>query len=131
MTIIPATPTSDRSAANHQIDLTIGRHMAHVRVAGELDLASVPALTRLLDSLNLLIVRVGVDMATVTFIDTTGITPLADAARRRHQLQLPPVLVVNSSSCVRRLLDLTHLGGNPHLDLTAWDQTPALTRNPR
>ena len=78
-----------------------------VTVSGELDLATGPALAKELDSWN---VRnapsVVVDFAAVTFIDSSGIAVLMQAARRSREDDQPFGLT-HLTDHVRRTLELT------------------------
>jgi len=80
---------------------------AHViRLAGELDLAAVPSLTRLLDeAAEVERVTVVVDLSQVTFIDCAGLGPLL-AARDRLDGRFR---LCNPSPPVLRLLSLLGL----------------------
>ena len=80
---------------------------AHViQLTGELDLAAVPNLTRLLDSAaEAEQITVVVDLSQVTFIDCTGLAPLL-AARDRLDGRLR---LRNPSQPVLRFLDLLGL----------------------
>jgi hypothetical protein len=74
-----------------------------------------------MDSLDVLALPVIIELADVTFLDTSGVRPLIVAARRREREGLPPVLIGQASTPARLLLDVTHLDGKPHLDVAAWD----------
>jgi anti-anti-sigma factor len=111
-----------QAGAAHALGLTIGRQSAQVRISGEIDLAAVADLTRLMESLDLLAyMSVDVDLGEVTFLDSSGVSPLVEASRRRQFAQLPPILIGLCSSSARCLLDVAELGGNPYLDVAAWD----------
>lgn len=119
----PATAASTgRRGGTYRIDLTIASSEARVELFGEIDLLSAPDLTRLMDSLDLLGLPICVELGAVTFLDTAGIRPLVDAARRREQHRLPPILIGEASASARYLLNVTHLNGNPRLDVAAWDE---------
>jgi ABC-type transporter Mla MlaB component len=105
----------------HTLGLTIGRS-AQVRIAGDIGLAAVADLTRLTRSLDLLgYMAVDVDLSAVTFLDSSGMAPLIEVARRRRDAQLSPVLVGECSAQARFFLDRAQLGGQPYLDIDAWD----------
>ena len=106
----------------HHLGLILGRGRAQVTLAGEFDYEAAADLDRLLSSLDRLEVPVDVDMSEVTFIDSHGIRPLVEATRRRRSLGLPAVHLVAFSNPVRRLLQVSGLGGAPHLDVQAWDR---------
>lgn len=120
-----STRRLDRRGA-YRIDLTLGSSNARAELAGDIDLLAVPDLTRLMDSLDMLELPIIIDLAEVTFLDSAGVAPLVVAARRRERAGLPPVLIGQTSQSARYLFDVTHLGGNPRLDLARWDRlTPA------
>lgn len=78
-----------------------------VALAGELDVASVPDLEDRLDEVVLERPRVVVvDMAEVTFIDSTGLGGLVRSARRVERVGAPLVLRAPGPT-VRRVLRLT------------------------
>jgi anti-anti-sigma regulatory factor len=115
--------TPSQSSSGYALGLTIGRDRAQVRIDGEIDIAAVPDLTRLMNSLDLLAyLPVEVDLSGVTFLDTFGVAPLVAAARRRKHDRLPPVLIVERSAAASYFLTVVELGGNPYLDLSAWDR---------
>jgi anti-anti-sigma regulatory factor len=112
----PLAPTA------HTLGLTIGRS-AQVRIAGDIGLEAVADLTRLTQSLDLLgYMSVDVDLSAVTFLDSSGIAPLVEVARRRRDAQLSPVLVGECSPPARFFLDAAQLDGRPYLDIDAWDR---------
>jgi anti-anti-sigma factor len=112
-----------QAAAGYTLGLTICRNVAQVRIDGEIDLASSADLTRLMKSLDLLAYMVvEVDLGGVTFLDSCGAAPLVEAARRRQQAQLPPVLIMERSSAAQFFLDVIELGGHPRLELACWDR---------
>ena len=108
-------------ASIFRLEVVIGRSTVNVELIGEIDLAAVPKLTTLLESLDGLHMTICIDMAAVTFIDCTGLLPIVDTARRRERQQLPPVKVGECSLIGRRLLLVTGLGAGPVLDLVGWE----------
>jgi anti-anti-sigma factor len=106
----------------HVLGLTLGRDAAQVRLAGDVDLAALADLSRLMVSLDLLAyLPVVVDLSEVTFLDSSGVRPLVEATLRRRRGQLPPVRIGRCSPAARYFLDASGLNGRPHLDLAAWD----------
>jgi anti-sigma B factor antagonist len=82
---------------------------AVLTVSGEVDLATAPALqTALLAMMERGSARVIVDMAEVTFMDSSGLSALL-AARDAGGEEFEMVLVVGPGM-VRRLLDTTAIG---------------------
>ena len=57
----------------------------------------------------------------VTFLDTCGIAPFIEAARRRAARHRPPILIGACSDRARQFFDISRLGADPYLDLLAWD----------
>ena len=107
----------------HVLGLSIGQAAAQVSVAGDVDLAALPDLSRLMESLDLLAyLPVDVDLSAVTFLDTSGVRPLVEATSRRRHRRLPTVRIGRCSPAARFFLDVSGLDGRPHLDLAAWDR---------
>jgi anti-anti-sigma factor len=113
---------ADGGNSQYRLGLVLGRHRAQVDLSGEIDVSAEADLTRLLKSLDVLNVPVTVELAAVSFIDSYGIAPVVEASRRRLTKRLPPVYIGACSPPARRLLDVTGLGGHPHLDLARWDR---------
>ena len=111
-----------RDGEAHSLELTFGPQDAFVPVAGDIDLLAAPDLRRLLDSLHPLHLTIDADLADVTFVDSAGIAPLADAARQREHDRMPPLLITACSRPERRLLEVTRLRGDPALDVAAWEE---------
>jgi anti-anti-sigma factor len=110
----------------HVLSVSIGRDAVQVSVAGDVDVAAVADLSRLMDSLDLLAyLPVDVDLSNVTFLDSSGIGPLVEAAVRRRDGQLSAVRIGRCSTAARYFLDVLGLNGRPHLDCAAWDQLAA------
>ena len=112
---------AQRTSATYTLGLTFTRDGARVEIGGDIDLLAADDLAKLMESLNWLDLTIHVDLAAVTFIDSTGLTPIVEAAQRRQQHRLPTVTVDQCSHVARRLLQVTRLGGNPHLDLAGWE----------
>ncbi|HEX4431800.1 MAG TPA: STAS domain-containing protein [Frankiaceae bacterium] len=122
MTFVKSTPPiAHRDGKEHRLELAFVRDRAEVRILGEIDVLAAPDLTRLLESLDLLATTVHVDLGPVTFIDSAGLKPLIEATRRRRRDAMPPLVFDACSRQVRRLLDCAGLGGDPLLDVDAWD----------
>jgi anti-anti-sigma regulatory factor len=106
----------------HTLGLVIGRS-AQVRIAGDIGHTAVADLSRLTQSLDLLgYLTVDIDLSAVTFLDSSGIAPLVELARRRRDAKLSPVFVGECSQQARFFLDRGQLDGRPHLDIDAWDR---------
>jgi anti-anti-sigma factor len=77
-----------------------------ISLSGELDIASAPELARVFASLASSDVRaVVVDLSALTFIDSTGISVLATAARET-QARAGELIVAAPTSDVRRLFEI-------------------------
>ena len=61
-----------------------------------------------------------VDLSDVSFLDTSGVLPVVDAARRRRDYDWPPLLIANPSRAARRLLAAAGLGPGPVMDIDSW-----------
>jgi anti-anti-sigma factor len=98
-------------AADH-LDVTISHEgdVAAVTVRGEVDLASSTQLNRELDAALALqpLRRLRVDLAEVTFMDTTGVAVMLKARRRALELGVR-FSVSSSSPTLTRLFDITGL----------------------
>jgi anti-anti-sigma factor len=110
----------------HVLSVSIGRDAVQVSAAGDIDVAAVADLSRLMDSLDLLAyLPVDVDLSNVTFLDSSGVSPLVEAAARRRDGQLSAVRIGQCSPAARYCLDVLGLNGRPHLDCAAWDRLAA------
>lgn len=105
----------------YHLGLTLGPRLSLITLSGDIDLAATGDLTHLLDSLSILTVPVHVDMAAVTFLDSSGVAPLVEATRQRAAPS-PPIIIGERSQPVRHLLRAAGLGDEPVLDVEAWDQ---------
>jgi anti-sigma B factor antagonist len=110
------------SGAAFAVELITADGEVAVRLHGELDLAVAESLTTLLRTVQDVNAPFTVDLSDVVFLDTTGVAPLVELARDRHDQLLPPVRIGACSTQVRRVLDLTGLRGAPDLDVRAWDE---------
>jgi anti-anti-sigma factor len=110
------------SGAAFAVEVRTADGRVEVRLHGELDLAVADCLAELLASVHDVEAPVTVDLADVSFLDTSGIEPLVELARDRHDQLLPPVRIGACSPQARRVLDLTGLRGTPDLDVAAWDE---------
>jgi anti-anti-sigma factor len=90
-------------------------HDGVVRLEGEIDAATAPALQRRLEARPLVHV---LDMEGVTFLDSSGLKVLAIANRARHSEG--PLMLRAPSASVRRLLDIAGLADTFGIA----DQTP-------
>jgi anti-sigma B factor antagonist len=77
-----------------------------IRAVGELDMSSAPALRHELETACDEVVTTLLDLAEVTFIDSTGLHLLLDASRsaNRHAWSF---FIVRPSAAVTRLVDVT------------------------
>ncbi len=119
MTAVHAVPV--RQVKGYRIDLALSRQQTLVTLAGEVDLAAAPSLSRLLDSIDILTVPTVVDMSAVTFLDSSGLAPLIHATRRRTAPH-PPIYVTVPSPVVSRFLHIAGMRNGPVLDVRRWDQ---------
>ena len=100
------------------------RTAARIELGGEIDLSASRDLTRLLASLDSLQLVVEADLQEVTFLDTAGVEPLVEATRRRAESHAPPLRIAECSPAAQRLLGYAGIGGDPLLDVRAWDRLP-------
>jgi anti-sigma B factor antagonist len=77
-----------------------------IRAAGELDMSSAPALRHELDAARDEAVTTLLDMAEVTFIDSTGLHLLLDASGSADRNDWS-FFIVRPSTIVQRLIDVT------------------------
>ena len=101
--------------------LALGRYGALVAMTGEVDISAAADIAELMRSLDSYVGPVHIDLGQVTFLDTNGLEPLIDAARRRQQLRLPSIRIDCTSPAVRRLVNAAGLDDGIGLDTTAWD----------
>lgn len=80
-----------------------------VRASGEVDLATAPDLAAALDDARASGLDVVLDLAGVTFIDTSGVRAMLDARRRINDDGSDLTVVAPPDSPSRRLLELTEL----------------------
>jgi anti-sigma B factor antagonist len=78
-----------------------------IRAAGELDMSNAPALRHELEAACDDAVTTLLDMAEVTFIDSTGLHLLLDASRSADRNDWS-FFIVRPSAAVQRLIDVTH-----------------------
>ncbi len=120
----PVSPRPQQSDAAYTI--TVGLHTAQLQLNGDIDLTAVAQLTRVLHALEQMpAMMLQVDMSDVTFLDSSGVRPLVEAARRRRGCHEPPLLISQPSRPAQRLLEATCLGVGPRLNLVGWDQLAA------
>jgi anti-sigma B factor antagonist len=80
-----------------------------IRATGELDMSSTPALRHELDAARDEGVTTLLDMADVTFIDSTGLHLLLDASRSGDGTDWS-FFIVRPSAAVQRLIDVSGTG---------------------
>jgi len=115
--IAPSEPTKQ-----FRIDLQLGRDRLRLTLAGKLDIASAGPLRVVLASLNRLTPPVHVSTGRVAVTDAHGLRPLFETVRYREAYPLPPLVVVEFSDAVRRLLTLLDVPCTERLDVDAWDR---------
>lgn len=111
-----------------QFDVSVDRHPAGavVRVAGELDIATVPALANAIRGLERPYERVVLELSAVTFIDSTGLT-LAVTEQQRARDEGFDLVLAGVTEPVLDTLKLTGFDGTLAI---APDVDAALTRTP-
>lgn len=114
---------SDEGCPRHRFDVTMRRSGPHLVISGELDLATAPRLTALLDILLRYPAPVAVDASRVTFADCAGIRPLLEVSRRDPTA--PRVHVVETSAAFRRPFAVLGVRCQPCIDTAAWDTVDA------
>jgi anti-anti-sigma factor len=83
MTLISPRRQPDDGAA--RMTVTVGWQSVQLALTGDIDLAAASGLKRTLERIDRMPdMTLHVDMATVTFLDSTGVRPLVDAARHRR-----------------------------------------------
>ena len=85
------------------------------RLAGELDMATADDLSQLLRNPTEGDGSLQLDFSGVSFMDSSGLRALLEAATRRNGSG--PVVVMNPSPQVRRVLDISIPGGTPGLEV--------------
>jgi anti-sigma B factor antagonist len=110
MTSIELSKARALSAPGFAIAVSRAGGTCFLAVSGELDMATGPQLRATLDAESDGGAPIVVDLASLDFIDITGLRVLLDAAdqatAKGHDFE-----VRNPSAPVRRLLELTGLGG--------------------
>ncbi len=93
-------------------EVAAGRHgELVVRAAGEIDLATAPVLQqRLSEAIEAKSRDVAVDLADVSFMDSTGLVALVEARESLERLGRQ-LIIVRPSPAVTRLLELADLDG--------------------
>jgi anti-anti-sigma factor len=120
---VPALSVAIRRAGSaHRLGLHLRTDSTEVRLGGEIDLAAADALVSLLERLDAVRSPLTIDMSDVTFLDCTGLQPLIESTRHREHLGLDALLIGDRSRQAQFLFDATGLGGDPYLDLAAWDR---------
>ena len=96
----------DRRTQSAQVSLSPAADGLLLRIAGELDLSSAAHLEVLLTHLERLPEPVLIDLASIEFADSHGIGPVLDSAWRRRRSEAAPLVLVDASPAVRRILGL-------------------------
>jgi anti-anti-sigma factor len=123
MTLLIPSPGA-ASNAFFTATVTLRWQAIHLHLGGELDMATAPDLTLTLEDLDRMpTMTLHIDMANVTFLDTAGVVPLVEAARRRRDHDWPPLLIEAISRPAKRLLTMVGLGNGPQLDVDGWDHS--------
>ena len=81
-----------------------------IRVAGELDMSSAPALEHELEAARDDAVTAVLDLSDVTFMDSTGLHLLLEASRSAGRADWS-LLIVRPSKAVQRLIEISHTRG--------------------
>lgn len=106
-----------------------------LHLVGELDVSSAPSFSRALEDLAAHSDDMGLDLAELTFIDSTGVRTLCDAARLVGDRGR--VTVYRPSQPARRVIEMSGLVGTidisdepvpSHIELTAGSHDPAAPR---
>jgi anti-anti-sigma factor len=113
------------SGKAYELGLVLGPRGARVSLAGEIDMSAAPDLTRLMSSLQPLAMPILVDLSAVTFLDSSGATPLFEASRQREARNQHPVELVDCGPRACQFFELVGLEP-PVLDVDVWD---AITRS--
>ena len=92
-----------------------------VRLAGELDLVTAPLLTEALGDLASER-EVHLDLALLTFLDSSGLHAIIKLARSQHGDR--SVVLVNPSTAVLRLLEITGIDKHPAVEIRQGDAEP-------
>ncbi len=80
-----------------------------VAVTGEVDMATAPELAEAIAAVNDSVRRVVVDLAEVTFLDSSGLNALVHAQRGLAKQQIGFRVVSPADRVVRRVLEITQL----------------------
>jgi anti-sigma B factor antagonist len=116
----PAVPPAGTAAVTLHV---VGRRTV-VRVAGEIDTATAPALRAAIDAaLEHGALELWIDLTPTTFMDSSGLHALIDAQARAFELNRR-LAVICPGGCVRRVFDLVGLSGR----LSLYDDCAAAHR---
>jgi anti-anti-sigma factor len=85
------------------------------RLEGELDMATADDLSRLLRDASTVGDPIVLDFAGVSFMDSSGLHALLELAGKPNGCG--PVVILNPSAQVRRVLDISIPGGTPGLEV--------------
>jgi ABC-type transporter Mla MlaB component len=121
-TVTAAAVSSRRIGDGHRLALRLGVRETEIRLSGALDVAAVEDLCSIFERLESLVMPVSVDLAEVTFLDSTGLWPLIEATRQRERSGVGALLIVDRSRQAQFFLDVAALDGNPRLDVECWDR---------
>lgn len=107
----------------HALTVAVKDDVSTLHMIGDFDLAAAPDLSAALDGLDVAFqLPLCVDLSRLTFLDTSGVRPLVEAARRRIADDGGPVVIGDCSPAARYFLQVARLGGRPYLDVRAWDR---------
>jgi hypothetical protein len=81
--MVPLPADTSGEGNGDSLSLNFGRLDTHVLNVGEIDLLAPPDVARLFESLDLIAVRIHMDLEAPTFMDFSGLQPLIDVARRQ------------------------------------------------
>ena len=111
-----------------EIQLRLGRGESVLTLAGELDMASAPALSHVLLQVDAAPSRrVLVDLSQVAFISTDGLEPLIETARRRTAAGAQPLILKGRCGSARRLMTALGMQAGQMVDIAAWDAAAAFS----
>lgn len=80
-------------------------------IVGEIDMATAPEVSRAIDGGQNGVTRVVVDLAEVTFLDSSALNALVHAQRDLAANDIAFRIVSPSDQAVRNIFDITHLTG--------------------
>ena len=101
------SPTIDSSTSAFRVDEVQGR--AVVVASGEIDMITAPGLREALGAACQVSTRVVLDLTSVTFFDSSGVSVLVDALRQAHEGHRVSLSLAGATATVRRVLDITSI----------------------